>query len=223
MKRILIASMSLIFLVTFVAGSALAGKYKPGTYSGSAVGYTKKSHPGKIEVQVTVDANTIKDIKVTAFEQTTKGKTGKLTAQAKAEIPAQIIKKQSINIDSIAKASRSCVGIELAVAEALNKATVAYKDGTYKGSAKGYTSKKEPDNKVEVEVTIAGGKISAIKVPTFTQTNKGAQAKRNAQAQKDVPAAIIKKQCVSVDAVAKASMSSNAIKVAVARALEQAR
>ncbi len=222
MKRILIASMSLIFLATFVAGSALADKYKPGTYSGSAVGYTKKSHPGKIEVQVTVDANTIKDIKVTAFEQTTKGKNGKLTAKAKAEIPAQIIKKQSIALDSIAGASRSSVGLELAVAEALNKATVAYKDGTYKGAAKGYNKKKHP-GKIEVEVTIAGGKISAIKLLTFEQTAKGAQAKRNAQVQKDVPAAIIKKQCVSVDAVAKASMSSNAIKVAVARALEQAR
>ncbi len=222
MKQRLAVTLSVLFLLVAFAGSAMADKYKPGTYSGSATGYTKASHPGKIEVEVTVDANSIKDIKVTTFEQTNKGKKGKLTAKAKQEIPAQIIAKQSVALDSIAGASASCMGIELAVAQALNKATVAYKDGVYKGFAKGYDKKKHP-GKISVEVTISGGKMTKIDIVEFEQTNKGKQKERNDEAVKTIPAQIIAKQCLAVDSIAKASMSSDGIKVAVARALEQAR
>ncbi len=222
MKKVLFYTCTLFVAIAFCSGLSLAAKYKPGTYKGTAKGYDKPKHPGEITVEVTVDENSIKNIKFTTFHQTEKGKQGKATAKAKAEIPAAILAKQSLAVDSIAKASMSCVGIELAVAQALEKATVAYKDGKYTGKAKGYDKKKHP-GEIEVAVTVAGGKISNIEVVTFHQTEKGKQGKLAAKAKAEIPGAIVSKQTIAVDSIAKASMSSDGIKIAVARALEQAR
>lgn len=222
MKRLMLLSLVALISLSLFAGVAFAAKYKPGKYTGSATGYNKKKHPGKIEVEVTVDAGAIKAINIVTFEQTLKGKQGEKVLVAKEQIPAQILKKQSLAIDSVAKASLSSVGIELAVAEALDKATVKYKDGKYKGAAKGYDKKKHP-GKIEVEVTIAGGKIAKIDVVTFEQTLKGKQGEKALEAKDKIPAQIIAKQGTAVDSIAKASLSSEGIRLAVARALEQAR
>ena len=162
------------------------------------------------------------NIEIVTFEQSKKGKYAEVNQKAKEEIPAQILAKQSLVVDSVAKASASSMGIELAVAEALEKATVKYKDGKYTGSAKGYNKKKQPGS-IVVEVTVAGGKISAIDLVTFKQSEKGKYAEVNKVAKEQIPTQIIAKQSTAVDSVAKASMSSDGIKLAVARALEQAR
>ena len=114
--------------------------------------------------EVTVDANSIKDIKLITFEQTDKGKQGEAAARAKAEIPAAIMAKQSLAIDSVAKASASSVGIELAVAQALEQATVAYKDGKYTGKSKGYDNPKHPG---EIEVNNVSGRPPGDGLPDF--------------------------------------------------------
>ncbi|PID40252.1 MAG: hypothetical protein CR984_04165 [Proteobacteria bacterium] len=235
MKKLMMFNLIALLSLTLFTGMAIAAKYKPGTYKGTAVGYTKKQKPGKIEVEVTVDADAIKDIKIVTYEQTTKpkkaGKKDKQVErvlQAQKEIPAKIIETQSIAVDSVAKASRSSMGIELAVAEALEKATVKYKDGKYTGESKGYHKKNKP-GKIVAEVTITGGKIANIELVTFNQTTKkkegkkGKQAENVLKAKEEVPASIIEKQSTAVDSTAKASMSSDGIKLAVARALEQAR
>lgn len=234
MKKLVMFSLTALFSLTLFSGTALAEKYKPGTYTGSAVGYSKKTHPGKIEVEVTVDAETIKDIKIVTFDQTTKSKDGKkskqvdATLKAKKEIPAEILEKQSLAVESVTKASMSSMGIELAVAEALEKATIKYKDGKYTGESKGYTKKKKP-GKIVVEVTVSGGKVSKIDVVTYNQTTKNKKgevdkrAKAVLKAKEEIPAKIIETQSTAVDNVVKASMSSGGIKIAVARALEQAR
>ncbi len=222
MKRVLVG-LGALLLVGLFAGNSFADKYNPGVYKGSAPGRNTAKHPGNISVEVTVDANAITDIKIVDFVQTNKGKQAKYNEEAKKAIPAAILSKQSLNVDSIAKASLSSVGIELAVAEALHKATVAYKDGVYKGSAPGYNKPPKHPGAIDVEVTIAGGKISDIKVLTFKQTEKGKQGKRNATVKETIPGAIVAAQSTSVDSVAKATLASGGIKVAVARALEQAR
>ncbi len=234
MKKFVICSLTTIISITLIAGGVLAAKYKPGTYTGSAVGYTKKKKPGKIEVEVTVDADAIKDIKIVTYQQTTKAKEGKKskqverTLQAKEQIPTTILQKQSLVVDSVTKASASSMGIQLAVAEALEKATVKYKDGTYTGESKGYDKKNHP-GKIVVEVTVTGGKIANIAIVTYDQTvktksgKKSKQVERTLQAKEQIPAEILAKQSTAVDSVTKASMSSDGIKLAVARALEQAR
>ncbi len=222
MKRSALLGITIVLALALSVGVSFAAKYKPGKYKGEATGYNSKKHPGKIEVEVTVDENSIKDIALVTFVQTEKGKQGERTAEAKETIPGAIVKKQSLNVDSVAKASGSSMGIELAVAQALEQATVAYKDGVYKGSSKGYNSKKHP-GQIDVEVTIAGGKISKIDVVNFHQSTEGKKGELTAKAKAEVPAAIVAKQTVAVDVISKASFSSNGLKLAVARALEQAR
>ncbi len=221
MKKLLMG-LAVVAAFGLCAEGVLAAKYTPGVYKGSAPGHNSKKHPGNIAVEVTVDENAITDIKVVDFVQTEKGKQGKRNAKVKESIPAAIVAGQSLAIDSVAKASESSVGVELAVAEALQKATVSYADGKYEGKARGYDKPKHP-GEIVVEVTIAGGKISDIQLVSFKQTEKGKQGKRNASAKETIPAAIVAAQSVAVDSVAKASFASNGIKIAVARALEKAR
>ncbi len=98
-----------------------------------------------------------------------------------------------------------------------------YKAGTYKGAAEGRKSK-EHSGMVEVEVTVSDSKIEDIKVVTYEQSIDHKKYGPSALKAKDqIPAAIIKKQGLDVDVVAKASVSSRAIELAVAKALEKAR
>ncbi len=222
MKKLWIG-LAAVAVLGLCAESGLAAKYTPGVYKGSAAGHSSKKHPGKIVAEVTVDENAITDIKLVEFVQTEKKKQGERNAKAKEAIPAAILSAQSLQIDSVTKASESSVGIELAVAEALEKATVAYKDGKYEGKARGYDKPPKHPGEIVVEVTIAGGKISDIKLVTFKQTEEKKQGERNAKAKETIPAAIVAAQSTAVDSVTKASFASNGIKIAVARALEKAR
>ena len=213
-----------LLLVLFLLISQIAiAQYKPGTYKGSAQGRKDKTHSGLVEVEVTVNESKIENIKVLAFEQTSKGKYGALSAEAKGKIPVAIKEKQSIKVDAVTKATMSSNAISLAVARALEKASIKkYKPGVYKGSAKGRKDKKHT-GLVEVEVTVSASAIEDIKVVTFEQTDKGKYGKLSAEAKATIPKSIVTKQSIEVDVITKATMSSNAIMIAVANALEQAR
>lgn len=94
-----------------------------------------------------------------------------------------------------------------------------YTPGTYKGSAIGRADN-EHDGLVEVEVTVSESKIENIKVVTYHQSvdhkKYGALV---TEAQTKVPAQIIEKQSIETDAVTDATMATNAINLAVAKAL----
>ena len=122
MKKLFMMGLMALLTVSLFAGVAFAGKYKPGTYEGFAVGYNKKKHPGKIEVEVTITGGKISKIDYVTFHQTLKGKQGEKTLKAKEQVPAQIIEKQGLAVDNVAKASLTVDGIKLAVARALEQA-----------------------------------------------------------------------------------------------------
>ena len=89
--------------------------------------------------------------------------------------------------------------------------TVAYQDGTYVGSGKGI------NGKFEVTVTISGGKIVDVAVGDNQET-----AGIGTNAIDQVPGRIVSAQSAQVDGVAGATVTSDAIKEAVADALSQA-
>ena len=105
------------------------------------------------------------------------------------------------------KASRN--HIEEEVAPVLEDAS--YKDGTYEGSATGYSGK------MTVSVTIAGGEITEISI---VETGDDDEYLIDA---KDVIPEIIEKQSLEVDAVSGATHSSKGIIKAVGNALESAK
>ena len=88
-------------------------------------------------------------------------------------------------------------------------ASAAYKDGTYTGEGKGNASQ------IQVEVTVAGGKISAVKVVKHGETLDAAQKSLSQQ--------IVEKNGTNgVQAVTGASNSSKGIIEAVNNALKNA-
>ncbi|MBK8943933.1 MAG: FMN-binding protein [Ignavibacteriae bacterium] len=97
-----------------------------------------------------------------------------------------------------------------------------YTPGTYKGSAIGRADN-EHDGLVEVEVTVSESKIENIKVLTYHQSvdhkKYGALV---TEAQTKIPAQIVEKQSIETDAITDATMATNAINLAVAKALAQA-
>ena len=93
----------------------------------------------------------------------------------------------------------------------------ALKDGTYTGEGDGFSQ----DTKVAVEVTVAEGKISDVKVTDHGESVDEIPAVTDALEQ--IPAAIKEKNSTEVDAVAGATFTSDGIKAAVTAALEQAK
>jgi fumarate reductase flavoprotein subunit len=229
MKRLSsITILAFVVIVFFCVGQAFGGMYKAGTYKASAKGKSKKV---PVTVEVTVSASKIKEIKIVSHHESTHlkekesakmKKIGEAIEAALTKIPANIVKTNSIDVDAVAEATITSNALKVAVAKALNKAIVSpkYKSGTYKASAKG-KSKKVP---VTVEVTVSASKIKEIKVLSHKESvNSEKYGEGIKTALTKVPASIVKANSVDVDAVAKATITSNAVVVAVAKALEQAR
>lgn len=105
------------------------------------------------------------------------------------------------------EATTAAVTTEAAATEAAG----AYKAGTYTATAKGY------GGDVTVTVTIDAGKITDVKIDGPDET-EGLGSK----AVEGLPAAIKDAQSADVDAVAGATVTSDAIKEALTDALSQA-
>lgn len=88
------------------------GQYKDGTYTGEAVGYA----PG-LKVQVTIASSKISDIQITSHNETPG-----FYERAFQVVPQEIIQSQSTKVDTISRATYSCVGIMNAVNDALSDA-----------------------------------------------------------------------------------------------------
>ena len=90
--------------------------------------------------------------------------------------------------------------------------TKALKDGEYTGAVVGHNG-----GDLTVKVVIAGGKIASVEVVSHTETEAIAAAPIAS-----VPAAIVAQNNATVDTVAGATVTSNAIMDAVVKCLEQA-
>jgi uncharacterized protein with FMN-binding domain len=224
MKKISAITIVTLFFI-FSGVTSVFAQYTAGEYTGSAYGRIDKKHNGEIEVKVTVSAEKIEKIEVTKYEQSVDHKKyGELVTEAKNKVPAAILEKQALGVDAVAKATMASNAIELAVAKALEKASVKkYKKGTYKASAYGRSDKKH-NGLIEVEVTVSENKIDDIKVLSYEQSvDHKKYGKPVTEAKNKVPAQIKEKQSLEVDVVTDATFAGNAISLAVAKALQQAR
>jgi uncharacterized protein with FMN-binding domain len=96
--------------------------------------------------------------------------------------------------------------------EGINLKARVYKDGTYTGSATGF----RPG--LTVEVTVKGGKLSAVKVVSHNEVNQ----RFYAYPIQVIPSAIVKSQSTDLDAVSGATCTSKGILAAVEDALKNA-
>ncbi|MBP5156920.1 MAG: FMN-binding protein, partial [Treponema sp.] len=154
---------------TLLASCGGSGKYKAGTYTGTAEGRN-----GEVEVTVKLSSSKITSISVTKHEETPG-----ISDAAIKDIPAAIVKAQSTNVDAISGATITSDAIIQATRAALASAGVTeaggpaaarknagltYKAGTYSGKAQGM------NGPVVLDVTFSDSAITDIKVASSRET-----------------------------------------------------
>ena len=102
------------------------------------------------------------------------------------------------------------VAMGLAVLSAWGAAAAAWRDGTFRGTARGYV------DDIAVDVTIAQGQITEVTIAEHRES-------RPRTALEDIPRAIVAAQGVDgVDAVTGATVTSRGVREAARQALKQA-
>lgn len=138
-------------------------------------------------------------------------------SKAVAALPSEIVKAQSADVQGIAGASVSSAAIKKAVQECLNQAQgkkaapLALKNGTFEGKAYGN------NGWLTVEVTIKDNKITDIKTPGQRETKYLGDT-----AIREIGTDVLQYQTLNVDNIAGATVTSTALKTAIAQAIEKA-
>lgn len=100
-----------IIAMTGCSGSS-AANFKAGTYTATAEG-----HNGDVTVEVTVSESAITEVKITA-----QGETAGIADAALNDLPAAIVKANSIEVDTISGCTDTSEAIIAAVKAALDEA-----------------------------------------------------------------------------------------------------
>lgn len=193
--------------VLLAAVSAGAYAYTPGTYTAAIAGQN-----GPVKVEVTTSADKILSVKI-IDQKETEG----IGSKAVAALPSEIVKAQSADVQGIAGASVSSAAIKKAVQECLNQAQgkkaapLALKNGTFEGKAYGN------NGWLTVEVNIKDNKITDIKTPGQRETKYLGDT-----AIREIGKEVLQYQTLNVDNIAGATVTSTALKTAIAQAIEKA-
>ena len=111
---ILVALVLVLGLIVSCASRPARVSFTPGTYRGTAVGYT-----GPVTVEVEVSANRIVRVEVVNHNETPG-----LAAPAIHGVPAQIVEHQTLNVDVVVGATLTRMAILTAVMDAIEEAGV---------------------------------------------------------------------------------------------------
>ena len=188
-----------------------------GTFEGEAAGIAGESNP--VKVTLTLDNSVITDVKAEG-----PGETDGIGSKAIDALPSAIVEANSISVDGISGATVTSDAIKNAAAAALTAAGLdpadyqtgsssagAMTPGTYTAKAKGM------DGEITIDVTVDDAKITKIDITDENETDSVGD-----KALGIVADAIVDKQSLAVDSVSGATVSSAAMKAAVADALTQA-
>ena len=198
MKKAIAVLAALLCLVLAVSGLAES-------VSGSAIGMM-----GPVSVTLPLDGDTL-----TQVELDVSGETPEIGGAAAEALTAQILAAQSGDIDGVAGATVTSKAVAAAVKDALAKAQGApaapMTAGTYTAVAHG------AKHDIKVEVTLSESAIEQIRVVEANDSPYISEA-----AISTMPQRILAAQSVAVDAVTGATLTSGAIRSAVADCLVQA-
>ena len=209
MKKGILAALALsLALPACALGEA---GYTAGTYSAEAQGMESA-----VKVTVTVSDSAITDLTIDVS-----GETAGLGTEVGEPLKAAILEAQSADVDGVAGATVSSTAVKTAVKACLDEASGAaawdgkFTAGTYTASA---TGKNGP---VTVEVTFSEDAMTDIKVTDHTETYGLGYGVSTAPIDL-LPGVILTAQSIDVDSVSSATVTSNAIKAAVADCIAQA-
>ncbi len=195
------------------------GVYIPGTYTGEAQGFG-----GPVTVTLTVDANSILDVKLEGPNET-----DTVGGAALAPLAQQIKDAQGAEIDGVSGATYTSGGVKAALAIALATAkgeevkpapvAAGIPDGTYNAKAPSFGVMKE----MELAVTFKDGKIAKIETVcagSATQADEDEYSPIYATVEQFLFPRIIDSQSLAVDAITGATVSSNAAKKIIADVID---
>ncbi|MBM7624732.1 FMN-binding protein [Sporohalobacter salinus] len=221
MKKVLIVALVLLILV-FQIGLAKNNRYKPGTY----IGYIPNKH-GDVVIKVQVNKEKITNVEILNPIKKKGEYPHPPAVKLFKKFPKQVIKKQSVDVDTIAGATHSYHNYVKAVKKALSIAKDEYKGDTYYGISKDY----EDHGYVLLKTVINKEKIKDVEIiPAKTKKDnlaldktKGYPHQPAIKAYKIFPKLAVKNQSVHVDAISGATYSINAYNQALRQALKQAK
>lgn len=237
MRKMISFVMSVVFILVlssctishYAPSSPTEEVFEPGVYTVTVAG-----HNGDIEVAVTFDAYRVTEIEV--LEQQESAGLGDAALQSVADA---IVEKQSFEVDTVSGATYSSVAMLQAVAFAATEAgaldvpditlesvvgqdesevtdqevpvgSLGYIPGTYTAVATGM-------GEITVTVTVDEEKILFVTAEGPNETEG-----LGSRAIEELPAKIVAANSTQVDGVSGATITSNAIKLAVKDALSQA-
>ena len=189
-----------------------AGAYTPGTYTATATGYG-----GEVTVEMTFDASSITDVKITGDDET-----AGIGSNAVEQMPAQILEAQSADVDGVSGATFSSNAIRTAAADCIAQASGESGTAEVKmapGSYTAYSESYRAGDGLNVTVTVSETEIESIEVDT--ENTSDTPTILQAAIDNLIPR-MLEYQSVSVDAVCGATTSSNAIKAATETAVKEA-
>lgn len=202
MKRIMTVLLVVVLL-------AFAGMAQAETFTGEAQGFG-----GAVTVTLTMDGDKIAGAAIEGAQET--ASIGGAAFEALAE---QLVAAQSAEIDGVAGATVTSNAVKEATAKAIAAAKgevaaeVKLVPGTYTSTQEGYQHKI-----MTVAVTVDESSIVSVEIVESTDNPRTVADLPCEQ----IPAAIVENQTYNVDTVAGATVTSNAIKMAVRDCLEQA-
>ena len=166
-----------------------------------------------VVVEVVADASTIYSVTVVKNNETMG-----IGSMAVDELPGKIVEAQSAEIDGVSGATMTSNAIKAAVAEALEQIGFVGGAAAPAGEAQTVTVTKPGvfGEDVVVEVVADAGTIYSVTVVENNETMG-----IGSMAVDELPGKIVEAQSAEIDGVSGATMTSNAIKAAVAEALEQ--
>ena len=163
---------------------------------------------GPIVVEVTVEGDTITDVKVLEHSETVG-----VGAVAVDWMPGRIVEANSTDVDGVTGATITSDAIKAAVVSAIEAA----KNGAPTGPVTAQVTVDGKNGPITVEVTVEGDTITDVKVLEHSET-----VGVGAVAVDWMPGRIVEANSTDVDGVSGATITSDAIKAAVAEALAEA-
>lgn len=203
-----------------VAALSVLGGCGAGQTGGEAktASATMKGFGGDVTVTLTVLGGKITDCKIVGDKETPE-----VGGRAVAEMPAKFVKAGNVKVDGISGATFTSTAILGAASKAYNEAAgikiseVTMKPGQYTASALGYWG----IWKLPVTITVDEKTLLKIEVPEDRFAHGETEVILQSVKDKLFPR-MIESQSVTVDAIAGATVSSNAVKVSVEAALKEA-
>ena len=217
MKRLLV-SFIIAALSISIVGCTNTGKsgengntadriYTPGTYTATAQGYG-----GEVKVTITVDGNSIKEVKTEGAQETEE-----IGGEALKELADKIVGSNSTEVDKISGATYtsdallSAVNSALALAKGEEQGEKVVADGKYTVEVIGH------EGTIVVATMFDNQEIKSVEVVSQSETQG-----IGTYATKDMPGRIVEAQSINVDSISGATVTSNAVKQAVSQAIVQA-